>query len=267
MSHKLVFALEGLPTEKGDVKLRDFINIIGLLQSIAQKFDRGLSIDGKDTFYYKLVGLSYNSPPTVAVEPMRVRNQVPINDMAIKSSIAVFNEISRGEILTEIDSYILADIKSIVGQVKKRKASIRIEYEDEIQVISPSHEESLGKILSKEEMYPGNIRGVLEYINIHNKKRIFKIYSPVEPRQVKCIFGDDLFAMAISAIGRYLEVSGLLHYNIFSKYPHLIDANDIIIFPQDEELPTISSLRGISPDLTSGLSCEDFQYKIRVQND
>jgi hypothetical protein len=59
------------------------------------------------------------------------------------------------------------------------------------------------------------------------------------------------------------RVMGTLHYRQGQYFPQSIDVSDIQLLPSDNELPALSTLRGIAPNATDGMTSEDFVRKLR----
>ena len=117
--------------------------------------------------------------------------------------------------------------------------------------------------MAPEDTYAGFVRGALEYINIHGGQKVFRIYPQVGPNKVTCHFPDELKDMAISAVGRFVEVHGIMRYKSVSTFPHQIDVKKLEVLPNEDELPSIFDLRGIAPDLTGSLTSEEFVRSLR----
>jgi hypothetical protein len=68
---------------------------------------------------------------------------------------------------------------------------------------------------------------------------------------------------AIAVIDKYVTVFGTIKYRHKSIYPYEIDVDYIESPPPTETLPNLSELKGMAPDLTQGLSSEEYVRKKR----
>ena len=68
------------------------------------------------------------------------------------------------------------------------------------------------------------------------------------------------------ALGMRIEVTGIFKYKVNAPYAHLAEVEDLIVLPLDDELPTFKDLFGIDPEMTNGLSSEDYIRKVRSAN-
>ena len=117
--------------------------------------------------------------------------------------------------------------------------------------------------LAPEEFSKGFIRGMLEYINIHQGKNVFRIYPDIGPVKISCHFSDKLMDAAITAVGKFVEVKGELKYKAVSQDPHEISVEEIEVMPEENALPSLYDLRGLVPNITGELTTEQFVRKIR----
>ena len=66
-----------------------------------------------------------------------------------------------------------------------------------------------------------------------------------------------------TALKKYVTVHGLMGYRIGNPFPISITVERFEINPPEQELPTLASLRGLAPDLTGGLSSEEYIRQLR----
>ena len=109
----------------------------------------------------------------------------------------------------------------------------------------------------------GALSGRIEAISFHTLPYGFTLYPIVGPQRVRCNFPPKQKNEAIAAIDKYVTVFGTLKYRHKSIYPHEIDVEHIETPPPEETLPRLSELKGIAPDLTQGLTPEDYVRKNR----
>lgn len=83
---------------------------------------------------------------------------------------------------------------------------------------------------------------------------------------VKCYFKDDIVSDLIGALDRFIAVRGDCFYREDAKQgmPYKIMVNSIEVLPKSEDLPDWDDIAGIAPDLTGGLSSEEY---VRRQRD
>jgi hypothetical protein len=68
------------------------------------------------------------------------------------------------------------------------------------------------------------------------------------------------------AVGRRIEIKGMFKYKVNAPYAHLAEVETLDVLPLDDDLPTFVDILGIEPDLTNGLSCEDYIGNLRSEN-
>ena len=117
-----------------------------------------------------------------------------------------------------------------------------------------------------EEEYEGTFRGDLEYMNLHESKNVMRLYPKVGPKIIYCHFPPDLKDKATASMGKRVEIVGIFKYRKGAPYPYKAEVKDIIPFPPDSELPSFYDLLGSNPNITGGLSSEEYLRKIRHDN-
>ncbi len=108
----------------------------------------------------------------------------------------------------------------------------------------------------------GSFSGRLEYINAHRGCKC-RIYPRTGPAYIECRFGQELLPRMAAGLKRKVTVVGSLHYLGFQAFPYRIDAEDVVVHPIDDELPTIWELWGLAPDVTQGEPVEDYVRALR----
>ncbi len=75
-----------------------------------------------------------------------------------------------------------------------------------------------------------------------------------------------MLAKVSRAIDKFVTISGDLKYKKWDRHPHAVEVTDIDIHEDDDKLPSIFAVRGVSPEATGELSSEDFVRKIRDES-
>jgi len=151
----------------------------------------------------------------------------------------------------------------MASPVGKTLASVTISSRELDIDITPMFAQKVTRLIESEERYEGIVRGVIEAINLHGDANVFRIYPDIGPTKVTCHFTDELQPRAIAALGYFVEIRGVLKRKTSAAHPYAAEATAIEIFPDEEELPTLSQLRGIEPGLTGELSSEDYVRRLR----
>lgn len=91
----------------------------------------------------------------------------------------------------------------------------------------------------------GSLEGTLEGVNIHHTSRYFRIYDVLTQRGVRCNYGTRIELDDIrKGVGRRVAVTGEIDYDSTGS-PTLARADDLYVFPDDDDLPEFATLRGI----------------------
>jgi len=261
--HRVTLAIEGLLRNNGYVLLPDFLRQLQLLQGALGKIDRGLSREHKPTTVYKIVDLGLHSPARVVLEA-EPRGTEDRREIIMSTLFGALGELERGAPPSNLDYDVLQDFKGIADPVGRSIAGVTLSQNGSTFDFTPRFRDTVARLLVPTSFGAGFLRGMLEAINVHGSANVFKIYPIVGPTSVACHFPESLKGAAIAAVGKNVQVRGLLKYRTGQPFAHEIDITDIDIIPTPEGDP-LSDLRGIAPNLTGGLSSDDWLEKRRAE--
>jgi hypothetical protein len=258
--NRITLILEGVPEAEGRIRLNTFLSELQRLSAALSKISRDTG-EGKPTTVFNIEELSYNSPMRVVVAPAPGSEQIAAQVLQRFETVA--DAVTSGKQLDTYDADLLEDLRALakpVGtQVKYATLLVNsVQYEMDEAVVR-----RVDTALEVDEECTGFIEGRLEQINIHEGANTFHIYPEVGPRKVACHFPSALLDDAIYAVGRKVEVSGLMKYRQGASFPHAIAVTGIESFPPDDELPTWEDVRGRAPYATGTLSSEAFVRELR----
>jgi hypothetical protein len=262
LENRISLVIEGLPEDEGRVRLNAFMAELQHLSAALARLDREAN-DGKPASYFQVVQLSYSSPVVVAVEPKPISAVLDVGEAIVERFGNVANAISSGTRLDGFDADLLEDIRALASPVGRSVQSAMLLYNESKFELTPRVVSRVDDALAVVDECGGSLEGMLEQINIHHGANTFYIYPDVGPRKVMCHFPAALFYDAVSAVGRRVEVSGMLKFRVGAAYPHQISVTGIDAFPPDHELPDWEDLRGMASDATGDLSSEAFVRELR----
>jgi hypothetical protein len=197
----------------------------------------------------------------VVVAPAPGSEQVAA--LILKKFETVAEAVTAGANLDSFDAELLDDIKGLAKPVGTHLKYATLLINDSQFELTDDVIKRVDIALEVDEECIGSIEGQLEQINIHGGANTFHVYPDVGPRRVSCHFPNALLDDAIFAVGRRVEVSGLLKYRRGASFAHAINVTGIDAFPPDDELPTWEDIRGRAPDATGELSSEAFVRELR----
>ncbi len=261
---QIKITINGLPKDQGYVRVNALMTAVSNFVKNINRMDKIVTKSGRPSFYLRIVDMSYASPANLVMEPIP---EDPKKDYGLEVTTKVFdmyNSVREGTFEKQDFEYgLIEDMVAITDLIEKQVESINFHVNGRGVEINAQFKNSINVALAKDITYVGFIRGDLEYINIHGGQNVFRIYPPIGPSKVTCHFPEDLKETAIKAVGRFIEVHGVLHYKKMSRFPYQIVVKDMDILPLEDELPTFDDLLGIVPNLTEGMASEDYVRKIR----
>jgi hypothetical protein len=259
----LSVVVEGLADEGGRVRLSDLLQELQLVTRAMRRVDVEVSGEPTGSFYYRIQAVSYASPLTIVLEPQLYKPTVDVRAKVADRFFSIVSSVAEGDIPKRVDTSLLADIKQMTAPVGESLLSARIIYNGRTLSLDKNLGAQVDVALAPEETWTGEMRGMLEYINIHEGKNVFRIYPEIGPPHLSCNFPPELRDEAILAVGRYVNVQGLFKYKAVSDFPHEVDVKAMEVFPVESKLPTLMDLRGIAPKATGKLSSGEFVRRLR----
>ena len=100
----------------------------------------------------------------------------------------------------------------------------------------------------------GTVDGVLDVVSAQ-KGLEFRITEILRKKVVKCVVDDDLLDQALGSFRKRVEVTGTISYDK-KGFPRTVKATEIMRFPEAEDLPHYSQLRGIFNEAEVSANCK-----------
>ena len=129
-------------------------------------------------------------------------------------------------------------------------------------LITPAFAVNLDKIVGATLPSETFVSGRVDRVNVHERLE-FVLYPPIGGVAITCLFDEELLPKVRRALRRNATVHGKFYFRENSAYPDRAVAHSLDIHPDDDDLPTLGSLRGIAPGLTGELSSVDFVRALR----
>lgn len=105
----------------------------------------------------------------------------------------------------------------------------------------------------------GSVEGQLVGVSYAGKSSFFTVRDRLSDNLVRCYFDSKRFTERVRAgLLHRVAVSGRLTEQLDGVVSNLSDVDDIYIFPPQSELPQPSDVIGIDPELTEGMSAEEW---------
>jgi hypothetical protein len=261
---RITLLLQGPPADDGHIVFPEFIRELQLFSSALKEADRQLSPHGQPASIFRVVGLSYSSPATVLIQAEPRDPQYDLSEQVLSHFFGVLSDIEQAGTTSRSVSFgLLSDLRDMTAPVGKAIGTLSVTRNDRTVEMGSHFGRRVRDLLKPEETYPGSIRGMLEAINVHKSANVFRLYPDLGPSKLTCHFPQALEPSAITGVGRFVEVRGILKYKSSSPYPYEVDVTGIEVFPPSEDLPSLYDLRGSAPEATGTSSSEQFIRELR----
>lgn len=260
--NRIRITVDGDPRDQGHVRLSDFLKQLESVRKALRYTAALLQAGEQANVYYRIIDAKRESPLTVTLEAVAEKSP-DLPRMVVGKFFDSITEIKKhGKIPADFDYPTAEAYREIVTPQHQHVSALVIANSRRRIAIDYQFEEKIDKAIGPDEFAEGSITGTLDTVKLHNVTA-FEIFPTIGPKRVVCHFRPEIKEKVKQALERYVCVYGTLRYKHWDKFPHAIDAMDLDIYPPDDELPKLSELRGISPDLTGGLEAHEFLEKIR----
>lgn len=250
--------------DEGQVRVEDFVAQIDAFFEALRQTDRIVSKKDKPTVLYRIVDLSHRSPSKVTLAAFPIDIAEDYSDETVKRFLAALEDIGKkDEAPADFDYEALEAYKEIAKKIDKGLTQLTVSSNGYRCDITQDYPSRIQLIQGSDEVARGSMSGRIEAISFHTPPYRFTLYPIVGPQRVRCNFPTKKKSDAISAIDKYVIVYGTIKYRHKSIYPYEIDVEHIEIPPPEETLPRLSELKGIAPDLTQGLTPEEYVRRNR----
>lgn len=270
---QITFQIKGTDEDDGNVQFDDFIKQLTSIKKSLNEVERIVTKQRGSSIYYRVVDLRHFSPAAVVLEATPVEDGEDYSQEVLAnfySGVVAIQEKKQAPPNFDYHTLqALQEMTSLLGtKITEMVISVGYETTQETINVSTDFSKSIERMLGPDQLEVGSVTGMLEQLNLHNEQNAFNVYSAIGGK-TKCLFQQNLRQQVIASVGKYVEVYGQLKYKQGQVQPHEVRVNSIEVLssPDDEELPTLSELRGIAPEILQNKSSEEFVWEIRNEWD
>ena len=262
-------------TLKGDeadesLRLSDLIAQLDSIKKVLNELDKRVSGKPAASLYYRVVGLSMNSPAMIEIEAVLKATKASATVVKSRHASVVINrlkrdikDVNKGKRPPDADIELLETYKSLSHPQKSHITQFRFESNSTAVDVPRSFEEKVDAILGLDHKERGSLVGSLEVIDIHNQRNIFRVFPTLGPSSIRCKFPAALLSKAVDGIGHFVRISGDLHFKSSEKFPHFMTVTKIEKLPEKPSDVSLSALRGMAKGAFGNLAAADYVDKLR----
>lgn len=263
-SYQVTLSLEGLPGNRGAVRLGDLAFELQALNALLLGLDRAVSPSRRVSTDYHVIDMRRVNPAQVTIGGTPKAGEPDVRPVVFTRPFETIQRVDAGE-TTGFDYDLLEDIKQISEPVGKRLSRAALSWNGYEANLTTELRDRIANLLEPQLISAGFIQGRIEAVNIHQAANIFKLYPRVGPTRLTGHFPEALSGQVGAALGKDVVVSGRLRYRADEPNAYAIETEAIEILPDINTLPTFNDLLGAAPDLTEGLSTEEWLAKRRAE--
>lgn len=262
-SNRFKITIQGEEAD-GSIRLADLLDQLNAVKATLNQVDAAVSGQKNPSLYYRVTGITMNSPATFEVEA------VPTQRSSVSHSRNVVSKFSRdlktviaGKRPKEANLELLESYGALAQPMRKYIAQVSIQFDDQAVALPRNLGLKVDEILGPDQVELGSVIGSLDVIDVHNQRNLFKVYPVVGPTSIKCQFPKAMLREAVDGINRFVRITGELHFKKAEKYPHLIKVSKIDVLPERSDASSLSSLRGIAEGALRGMTSSEYVDKVR----
>jgi len=251
--------IEGTP---GTITLKAFIDAIENWLNILKDVDAAISKVPSGSLDWVVTELAVGSLQ-LAVEPLSRVEGKNFGPVVARNAVAGIGQIERVGTTPPYWSHAsLTHARKMLKTIGSCGVSgIQATYQSDTEHASARASANIDLLLPTTRTSLGSVEGIMETISIHGSPK-FVVYQDATNKAVSCAFSQTWLESAKEALGRRVSVAGVVHWNRKDE-PVRVDVEDLRIMTSRGQLPPIVQLAGSVPDLTGGLTTEEYIRRIR----
>lgn len=256
----LQFEIQGKPNS---IAFKSFVLVMRHYIKILEDLDSAISGEAYGSLDWIVTELKTGSCIVIA-EP---RSRIAEKNVALEVSKAFAQGFEKLEYegtsppyLSESGMKYATNMLKLIG--REGITGYKIVYQSGSVELSECAFVNIKQLLPTRKTAFGSVEGTLEMISIHGGKPRFNIYYQRTNKAVTCNFAETNVTEVKDALGKRVIVMGLIDYNVKGE-PIRVELERLRRFRSEEELPSISQMRGYARNLTGNMTTEEYLRSVR----
>jgi hypothetical protein len=245
------------------IRLGDLIDQLNAIKSTLNLIDIAVSGQKTPSLYYRITGITMNSPATFVVEAVGKQASSAMHGRRVVAKLSRDLRAVIGGRRPKVAELDLLESYGSLVQPRKHLAQVSLQFDKEPLALPRNLGMTIDEILGPDQIEKGSVVGSLDVIDVHNRRNQFKVYPIVGPSSIRCQFSEGMLPQAIAGIKHFVRISGELHFKKTEKFPHLIRVSKIEVLPERSDAGALSGLRGMATGALQGMSSTDFVERAR----
>ena len=266
---RLRFEIKGDPES---VSLETYAQATHQVTGILRELDTAISRHSSGTLNWYVSRLQNNGTLLLEVlskQRQMKRKMTEVPDFAPEVAASFITGLENIEAHGTSPPYLtdtgMRRVQGMVSLIHKNGAKGFVASIPEVQKsveVSDKASKTISELLPVKTEAMGSVEGRLEGISIHGNKK-FVVYHSVSKKAVNCHFDQqELLNTAVHALGSRVTVFGEIFSNAKGE-PVKVQVSGFDLVEGDRRLPTVAELTGSDPELTGGLSTDEYIRSIR----
>jgi hypothetical protein len=250
---------------EGQVRLADFIDVLNRAKLILADLDSAISENPSGSLDWFITDLRVSSAEAI----VESRGKTPAVDdrlgvMVQENFVAGLDTIERGELPPYFGELEMKRVRAIATRLGKPGAehftAVHLNGPERSATVTVQAAANVKKLIAPRFKTIGSVVGRLDLISVHTTPR-FNVYEALTKRAVVCRFDPSELEAVTSALGQRVAVTGIVNRNLNGD-PIRVEQPNIRVLHDEGEV-SIRDLIGLVPDLTGGLTPEEYVRMLR----
>lgn len=261
-THRLAFHMEGSSQDGGLVRAQDFVDWLENVLTCLRRLERGRQ--GKLHTVYRVTSLSLGSA-VVELEAASDADSGLTASEVVKDFLIGVEAVELGRISgLPFDAETKTAFASLTAPLRRQLRRVTVTSDRHMVSLKTEQAAIMPLVPRVASVAVSSCSGFVDAVNVH-KEPVFYLYPTTGPRRVACAFDATILLDQVrSAIKCYTTVYGTFEYGANSPFPDRIVVDRLHINADKAQLPSLRSLYGCVPSMTSGVDSVTF---VRRQRD
>jgi hypothetical protein len=248
----------------GSIRLSDLVDQLNVLKSTLNHVDQAVSGLRSPSLYYRITGITMNSPATFVVEAVSKEKTPASHGRKVVSRLnRDLQAVISGKRPRDTDLDLMESYAALAKPMRNHLAQVSLQFDDKSMDIPRNLEMRVDQILGPDQVELGVVVGSLDLIDVHRKPHLFKVYPVVGPASIKCQFSESMLSDALAGLKRAVRIHGELHFKRAEKFPHFMKVSKIELLPERPLSGRLSNLRGLAAGSLRGMTSTDYVEQVR----
>lgn len=248
--------------EDEDPRVDVFLDAVRSSLDALRELDSAISMRRRGTLQWVIGALHKGSPATMTIRAVPVSEDRDFSAEIVSTFLDGLESLMHGKELPPMFSDDALEAVKRLGRLSSDGIRrLRLQGDSRGVDISEQVSVNVDELIGDTFRSLGSIEGKLEMVTFHSQTYL-RVYDATHGLGVQCFFSREITDVVRQALDKRVSISGTLRADRNGR-PLSMRVQDIRIFPDEQELPKPSQLRGLAKGMTEGQRAEEYLRELR----